>query len=339
VVAAAMNELGLLLEGQREYSEAETLFRQTWELDRRILGPDHPRTLITMNNLSRVLRIQGKVAATRPLVVERLERLKRAAELPNADAAALHAYAWELLTCEPGDLRDPAAALVVAQQAVDLDGGNDANLLDTLALALQMTGDLDQAIETQQQAVAQARAGGGPYNVAELEARLIDLLLAKGDVLAAAKFSWEGLAARLGESLDADSIAGSSLALRGQTLMEQGNFTEAEPLLRGCLAMRQNALPQDHWLIADTMSLLGGSLVGQGKFARAEPLLLDGYARMKNSRQVPENRKRQALQRIVALYESWGKPDQADTWRRSVEQGPEPAGDWGDGGRVRPGPG
>ncbi len=327
VVAAAMNDLGLLLEDQGNYAEAETLYRKTWELDRRILGPDHPRTLITTNNLLRVLRIQGDVAETRPLVADRLDRLKRATERPDADAAALHAYACELLTCEPVDLRDPEAALPAAQQAVDLDGGNDANLLDTLALALQMTGDLDQAIEIQQQAAAQARAGGGPYNVAELEKRLIDLLLAKGDVLGMGAVSWEWLAARLGESLDTDSIAGGSLALRGQTLMEQGNLAEAEPLLRGCLAMRQNALPRNHWLIADTMSLLGGSLAGQGKFAQAEPLLLDGYAGMKDSRQAPESRKRQALQRIVALYESWGKPDQAGAWRRSVEQGPEPAGD------------
>jgi len=331
VVAAAMNNLGLLLEDQRNYVEAETLYRQTWKLDRRILGPDHPRTQIPMNNLLRVLRIQRKVAETRPLVADRLDRLKRAAERPDADAAALHAYAWELLTCEPADLRGPEAALPVAQQAADLDGGNDASILDTLALALQMTGDLDQAIEIQQQAVAQARAGG-PYNIAELETRLIDLHLEKGDILGAGKVSWEGLAARLGESLDPDSIAGSSLALRGQTLMEQGNFVEAEPLLRACLAMRRRALPEDHWLIADTVSLLGGTLAGQRKFAEAEPLLLDGYAGTKGSPQVPANRERRALQRIVQLYESWGKPGQAAAWRRAAERGAEPGEDGGDGG-------
>jgi serine/threonine protein kinase/tetratricopeptide (TPR) repeat protein len=321
VVAAAMNELGLLLEGQRNYPEAETLYRQAWDLDRRILGPDHPRTLIPMNNLSRVLRVQGKVAETRPLVVERLERLKRATQRPDADAAAFNAYAWELLTCEPADLRDPEAALPAAQRAVDLDGGNDASILDTLALALQMTGDLDQAIEIQQQAVAQARAGG-PYNVAELETRLADLLLAKGDVLGAGKVSWEGLAARVGESLNTESIAVRSLALRGQTLMKEGNFAEAEPLLRGCLAMRRNTLPEGHWLIADTTSLLGDALAGQGKFGQAEPLLLEGYAGMRNNPEVPEGRQRQALQRIVHLYEAWGRPNQADAWRSAGEHAP-----------------
>ncbi|MFQ5805109.1 MAG: tetratricopeptide repeat protein [Phycisphaerae bacterium] len=324
----AMNNLALTLERQRNYAQAEALYRQTWELDRRILGPDHPRTQIPLNNLLRVLRIQGKLAETRPLIAERLARLKRAAQRPDADALALNSYAWGLLTCEPADLRDPEAALPVARRAVELDGGKDANILDTLALAFQMTGDLDQAIATQRQAVARARAGG-PYNRTELETRLIDLLLEQGDLVGAATVSWEGLAARLGESLATDSTLGGSLALRSEALMEEANFAEAEPLLRGCLAMRQKALPDGHWLVADTMFLLGGAVAGQGKFAEAERLLLDGYAGIKDSPQVPEDRKRRALERIVELYRSWGKPGQAAAWREKLR---EPAEDTSDGG-------
>ena len=330
-VTRAMNNLALTLERQGKYEAAEELYRQTWELNRRILGPNHPRTQIPMNNLLRVLRDQNKVTELRPLVADGLDRLRRAAERPDADALALHAYAWELLTCEPADLRDAEAALPVARRAVELDGGKDANILDTLALAFQMTGDLDRAIETQQQAVARARAGG-PYNLAELEVRLADLLLERGDVLRAARVSWGGLAGRLRDSLASDSVVGGSMVLRAQALMEEGNFPRAEPLLRACLATRQKVLPEGHWLIADARSLLGVAVAGQGEFAQAEPLLLDAFARVKDNPQAPRDCKRQARRRIVRLYESWGRPDQAAEWREPVETGPRHAEDGSDDG-------
>jgi tetratricopeptide (TPR) repeat protein len=317
--AEAMNNLGLLLEDQRDYQQAEELYRQTYEVHCRVLGVDHPRTQIPMNNLMRVLHIQEKVTELRPLVAARLGHLRRVAERPDADALALHAYAWELLHCEQLDLRNPEAALPVARRAVELDGGTDANILDTLALALQMTGDLDQAIEIQRRAIAQAQAGG-PYNRAELESRLVDLLLAKGDLVGAATVSWGSGAQQLGESLITDPALGASLVLRSQTLMEEGRFEEAAALLRGCLATRQKALPEGHWLIADTMSQLGAAVAGAGKFAESEALLLDSYAAMADNRRVLPDRKRQAIERIIRLYEAWDKPDRASEWRRRLEE-------------------
>jgi len=322
--ADAMNNLGLLLEDQREYEQAEALYRQTYEVDRRVLGADHPRTQIPMNNLLRVLQLQAKVAEIRELVADRLDHLRRMAERLDADALALHAYAWELLNCEPADLRDAEEALPVAQRAVEMDGGRDVNMLDTLALAFQMTGDLDQAIETQRRAIVQAQAGG-PYNQAELKARLVDLLLANGDLVGAATVSWGSRAQQLGESLITDPALGASLVLRSQALIEEGRFEEAAALLRGCLATRQKALPEGHWLIADTMSQLGGAVAGAGKFAEAEALLLDGYAGMADNRRVLPDRKRQAIERIIRLYEAWDKPDQASEWRRRLGEAAEDA--------------
>ena len=101
--------------------------------------------------------------------------------------------------------------------------------------------------------------------------------------------------------------------------MKEGRFGEAASLLRGCLAMRQKALPEGHWLIADTTSRIGGAVAGEGKFAKAEPMLLEGYAALKENRRVPADRKHEAIRRIIRLYESWDKPDQASEWRRRLE--------------------
>jgi tetratricopeptide (TPR) repeat protein len=316
-----MNNLGLLLEAQHHYDQAEQLYRRTYESEQRVLGPDHPQTLIGMNNLLRVLNIQEKVSEIAPLMAARLARLRRQAEQPEATPLALHAYAWELLHCQSVELRDPAIALPMAQRAVELDGERDPNFLETLALAYRVSGNLNQAISIQRKAVAQARLSGS-FNRAELEAKLVDYLLEQGDVVGAAAVSWEGLATQLGESLIPGTNPGASLVAQSESLMKERRFGEAAALLRGCLAMRQKVLPEGHWLLADTTSRIGAALSGEGRFVQAESALLEAYQSMQNDRRVPGDTKRQTIERLIWLYDSWEKPDQVAVWRRRLADGP-----------------
>ncbi len=207
------------------------MYALTVDIQRRVYGGEYRDTLWSTDSLVHVLRAQGKVDAARPYVTELITREKRAAEAPDAGSRALNKYAWLLLTCGPGDLRDPAAALPVAIKAVEMSGGKDPTILDTLALAQKMTGDLDRAIETQRKAIALLPPGDGQRR-AEFGTRLADVL------------------------------------------------TEA------------------------------------GRFAEAEPLLLDSYTKsQENPRELPlqvqEVRLREALERIVRLYESWGEARQS----------------------------
>jgi serine/threonine protein kinase/tetratricopeptide (TPR) repeat protein len=316
--ARAMYNLGLLLEDLTQYDGAESLYRDTYQVDRRIFGPDHPETLAPMNSLVRVLLLRGKIEEMRPLIVERLSHLRRATQRPDADALTFHAYAWELLTCEPIDLRDPVPALPAAQRAVEIDQGHDANMLRTLAVAYEQNGDLDSAIETQRSAIAQARAGG-PYNRAELERRLVDLLVAKGDFVGLAGISWDRLASGLGGTISTDSSLGDSLVLQSEDLLSQGRYDDAAALLRGCLAMREKALPQGHWLIADARSRLAEAFVGAGQYQEAETLLLEAHGQMDLDRRTPPERRRQNMQRLVRLYDEWDRPGTADEWRTLLE--------------------
>jgi hypothetical protein len=59
-------------------------------------------------------------------------------------------------------------------------------------------------------------------------------------------------------------------------LLRRNRDDEAGPLLRECLKIRQERLPDD-WNCFHTQNLLGGSLLGQEKYVEAEPLLLSGY--------------------------------------------------------------
>ena len=105
-------------------------------------------------------------------------------------------------------------------------------------------------------------------------------------------------------------------------LLERKKWTEAEPLLRECLAIRAKTQP-DVWLTFNTQSMLGGALLGQKKHADAEPLLLAGYEGMKQREKTipPQGGMRipQAIERLVQLYEATGNADEAAKWRKELE--------------------
>jgi eukaryotic-like serine/threonine-protein kinase len=105
----------------------------------------------------------------------------------------------------------------------------------------------------------------------------------------------------------------------GSIYLEQGRWSDAESVLREALAIREQKQP-DAWTTFNTKSQLGASLLGRKSYASAEPLLLAGYEGMKERENtIPPNaraRLADALERLVRLYDSWGKKDKADEWRK-----------------------
>jgi hypothetical protein len=105
--------------------------------------------------------------------------------------------------------------------------------------------------------------------------------------------------------------------------LKQHKYGEAEPVLRECLAIRAEKLP-DNWLRFNAISMLGGALLGQKKYAEAEPLLLQGYDGMKQREATipPAGKARlpEAAERLVALYAATGKKDQAAEWRQKLAE-------------------
>ena len=109
--------------------------------------------------------------------------------------------------------------------------------------------------------------------------------------------------------------------LLGGAYLTAGRWAEAEPLLREVLKSREAKQP-DAWNTFNSRSLLGGSLLGQKKYAEAEPLIVSGYEGMKarESKIPAPNKPRlaEAGERVVTLYEAWGKPAKAAEWRAKL---------------------
>ena len=55
---------------EREFDQAEPLFRESVALNRRLFGTEHPEVAITLNNLALVLRDKGNYAAANELFAE-----------------------------------------------------------------------------------------------------------------------------------------------------------------------------------------------------------------------------------------------------------------------------
>ncbi len=99
-------------------------------------------------------------------------------------------------------------------------------------------------------------------------------------------------------------------------------FAEAEPLAREALKIRERKTPDD-WITFDTCSLLGASLLGQKKYAEAEVCLVRGFDGLsERAVKIPVRNREYCLahagDRVVALYDGWGKKGKADEWRRKV---------------------
>src|SRR5262249_49682535 len=114
------------------------------------------------------------------------------------------------------------------------------------------------------------------------------------------------------------SSPGGYLALLGGVQLERGEAALAEKTLNEALGMLRKDHPYGDNLTFQAESLLGGSLAAQKRFAEAEPLLLKSHASFKAAKSVPRSQLREAVGRIVRLYEAWGKEEMAARWRSEM---------------------
>jgi tetratricopeptide (TPR) repeat protein len=144
-LASFVDNEGRSDEAERHYTEGVTAtVAERGEADQ--------HTLDARARLARFYREHDRADEARIVVRAGLAAMKSAA-VASDDAGKNNAYAWELLTCKPEDLQDPANALVFALSAAELSDRQNPDILDTLALAHHRTGDHAQAVEVATEAL------------------------------------------------------------------------------------------------------------------------------------------------------------------------------------------
>jgi tetratricopeptide (TPR) repeat protein len=142
--------LGGIFAGRGQLEQAANHYRKALKFD--------PDVANTHYNYGVVLNQQGKTANA---IFEWREALR----LRPDDVDALDQLAWALATSSEPSLRNGPEAVALSQQAVQLGGGNDADLLATLAAAYAEAGRFSEAIETAQRAISLAAARGNTVAV------------------------------------------------------------------------------------------------------------------------------------------------------------------------------
>jgi tetratricopeptide (TPR) repeat protein len=122
------------------------------------------------------------------------------------------------------------------------------------------------------------------------------------------------MAAKLAKS--SHFYSGAEVAL-GRVLNRTGRSLEAETLLREALTAREGIVPRRSTAMAFTLlGSLGECLMTEKRYAEAEPLLKESYETLTALQVSQSPMLEEARQRLVSLYDDWGKPQAADRYRR-----------------------
>ena len=225
-----------VLQEQRRFAEAETLYRETLEARRRALGAGHPKTLQTMHDLAATLRRQRKYAEAETLLRETIAGRQRV--LGTNDAETLASISQLALVLRMQKRYAEAVGLyrqvlAVLEQAPEMERPDRLMLMQNLAVALQMQGKYDEAEALYRRVLATRRTLLGSDHPGTM-------------------WTMSGLA---------------------ELLQRQGRYGEAETLLRDILAGVQSALGKQHPRALRAMDNLAAVLKARGPDKEAEELL------------------------------------------------------------------
>jgi CHAT domain-containing protein len=211
-LARSLYNLALVLQAQRKYADAETLYREAHAMYRRLYAQqDHPLVATSLTNLANVLREQGKYADAEPLHREALAMYRRL--YPKQDHSEL------------------------------------ANSLNNLAAVLWEQGKYADAETFSREALAMRRRLYPTQDHPDLAASLNNLALVfwyQGKHADAETVSREALAMRrrLYAKQDHPDLA-ASLSNLALLLRDQRKYADAERLFREALMMYR-ALARDY---------------------------------------------------------------------------------------------
>jgi len=267
--------------------QAIALYEQSFERSKVKPGPDAPDTLIRMNDLAWALWSARRLDRSIPLFEQNLQ-IRKAKLGPDHPATLVTQANLGVNYRDAGRYDEAVALLSDAWNRVDktkLDKTKLGWIAQALADAYERTKRFDQQEKVLQERLALVR-----------------------------------------EQTPAHPDVVDILAQLGLCLMRQEKYAAAEPVLKDCLAMHEKKEP-DAWTTFQLRSLLGGSLLGQKKYAEAEPLLIKGYEGLKQRQaRIPTAARKvrvtEALQRVIQLYEAWGRQDDAAKWRKQLEGKP-----------------
>lgn len=320
-VAADLSSLALVLTDRGRLDEAEKLHREAVAIDRGALGADHPAYAADLGNLATALYHKGELDEAEKLFREALAIQRKAfgEEHPTV-ATSVNNVAVILLS--KGKLDEAETlyreALALHRKALGEAHPAVAQDLNNLALTLHQAGRLDEseALHREALAIDLGALGEGHPTVAIDRNNLAGVLLDEGRPAEAEplfRSAFDINSRVLGEHHPA---VATNLTHVAETLLAQGRPAEAAALLTEVLAFPTEMLPADSRSRSAARSLLGACLTAERKYPEAEKLLLEAWAAQTKTGLAGRAPAR-THQRILDLYAAWGRPVEAEAFRKA----------------------
>jgi serine/threonine protein kinase/tetratricopeptide (TPR) repeat protein len=323
----AMHALaGLYVEWGR-YDDAERQLDEVIALAREKYGPDDLRTYEALGDLALVYQMQRRFEKAEAMNKRALAG--KMAKLGPDHATVLVAkqnLAMCYLLGQKLDQAEPLCREVLAAQRVRPGVGHPdtLNTMTNLAVLYRDQGQYGKGEPLFLEALAEARKTYGPghADTQNILSHLTILYSKKGTPERTEPYLRDLVSFLREHPGDRSYLLGNGLGDLAFNLLELKKYAEAEPVARECLAIRSKNKPE-WWTTFYTRTLVGAALSGQKKYADAEPLLVQGFAGLRERETKMNNDSKfvlvEALERLVQLYEDWGKPTDATKWRKELE--------------------
>jgi tetratricopeptide (TPR) repeat protein len=272
-----LDRAGSYFHGRAAYPQAVSLFRDALAIREKKIGPEHPDTATSLNNLALLLQHQGDFVGVLPLFERALAIWEKSLGPEHPDMAT----ALNNLGCllrDQGNFTEARPlferALAIREKVLEREHPKTATSLINLAFLLTNQGNFTEARPLYERALAIDEKVFGPEHPQTTGSLcgLAFLLLSQGNFTEARPLYERALAIDekvLG--LEHPQTAGSLQSL-AFLLLNQGNFTEARPLYERALAINEKVFGPESTRMAGIVNNIAFMLEAQGDLAGARPL-------------------------------------------------------------------
>jgi eukaryotic-like serine/threonine-protein kinase len=316
-------ELGLTLQTLGKTQDAKDYLEKSYEQWLQRTGRYHPNTLIIFNNLAAIAVESLDNAETEAMAVENVRR-HRVAYGPNhmhtlGAENSLGTYFFQKKNYAKA-IETFEGLVPRLETALGADHFFTLSSIANLATNYGNQGSLDKCIELQWK-VYRKHSGNHELNQ-YVRRELFQNLTAAGRNEEAKQLAIEEAAIIEKRFPERNMDRCAELVIPWAWLMQLGQWSAAEPLLRECVEIRLR-LARDDWMTYDMRSTLGECLVKLEKFDDAEPHLLEGHRGLLDKfGSIPQNMKGKlgyALDRLVELYDKTGRKSEAAAWQQKLD--------------------
>ncbi|HEY7330399.1 MAG TPA: serine/threonine-protein kinase [Gemmataceae bacterium] len=291
-------------------------YKRTVELRKEHLGPDHPDTLISMNNLAWAYQDDGRWNDALAVAAETLERRQAVFGPDHFDTiTSMHRLAF--LYLESGRWKDALPlyerTLELCKDRLGVENPLTLGTMNDLALLYKQTGRLKDALPLYQESLRQRRTVLGPDHPDTLQSmnNLAMAYMADGRAKEAVPLleeTWQKKKERLGPNHRETLITLNNLA---EAYQAAGRLDDALPIFEKTLKGLKAVLGPDHRITLISMSDLMGAYRECGRIQDAVNLGEETLKRRKAALGMDHPDTLTSMNNLALAYRAVGRPKDA----------------------------